>query len=375
MVVRPATGGMLEHVGLLSRGLVAAGREVEIAAPPASDVATQAHADGLTVHEIALVGPLDPVRDLPAVRALGRVITEGSFDLVHAHGFKAGLITRMALPRDCPPLVVTVHNHVLSRDDMSATRRSIYRAVERTTASRVSQYIAVSESIRRELIDGYGLNPEQVTVVRNGVDTSAFLREHDRARARSVLGIPDRDPVVGLAARFAAQKGLRHLVAAAPALIRAVPSIRIVIGGSGPLEGELREQATALGVIGSIMWPGRVTDMPSFLSALDVYVSPAETEAFGIALIEAAASGIPTVATDVGGVPEVVLDGLTGLLVPPRDPAALAEAVLRLLREPELASRLADAARKRAVIEFDPHVMVASTLAVYQAQMRSPHAR
>jgi glycosyltransferase involved in cell wall biosynthesis len=145
----------------------------------------------------------------------------------------------------------------------------------------------------------------------------------------------------------------------------------VVIGGSGPLEGELRSQAVALGVSDAIVWPGHVLDMPRFLSALDVFVSPATTEAFGIALIEAAAAGVPTIATRVGGVPEVILDGETGLLVAPHDSSALAQAIVGLLDDRHTAIKLAEHARRRAIMEFSPETMVDGTLAVYADAVRA----
>ncbi len=187
--------------------------------------------------------------------------------------------------------------------------------------------------------------------------------------------MPADAPVVGLAARFSAQKGLRDLVAATPELVRRVPGVRVVIGGSGPLESELRSQAMALGVADAIVWPGHVLNMPRFLSALDVFVSPATTEAFGIALIEAAAAGVPTIATRVGGVPEVILDGETGLLVAPHDPTALAQAIVGLLDDRHTAIKLAEHARRRAIMEFSPDAMVEGTIAVYEEALRAAARR
>ena len=368
MVVRPASGGMKQHVLALSRGLIGRGHEVQIAAPGASEIASAAREAGLTVHEIPLVGPLNPVQDPLAVRTLSRVIWDGKFDVVHAHGFKAGFIGRLAVRLagvGVRPFVMTAHNHVLTRTDTPATARWRYRTVERSLERYVTRYIAVSDSIRRELTEAYALPAEKVAVVRNGIDVGPFLVKHDREAARAALGVPADAPVVGLAARFSAQKGLRDLVAAVPELVRRVPGIRIVIGGSGPLEGALRGQAVALGVSDALVWPGHVPDMPEFLAALDVYVSPATTEAFGMALIEAAAADLPTVATRVGGVPEVIIDGETGFLVAPHDPSALASAIVGLLDDRKTACRLADAARERARTEFSPERMVDGTLAVY----------
>jgi glycosyltransferase involved in cell wall biosynthesis len=370
MVVRPASGGMKEHVLALSRGLSSRGSEVHIAAPGGSEIAKAATEAGFTVHEIPLVGPLNPVQDPRAVRALARIIYDGGFDVVHAHGFKAGFIGRLAVRlagAGVRPFVVTAHNHVLTRSDTSASARWRYRAVERSLERYVTRYIAVSDSIRQELTEAYALPPEKVVIVRNGVDVTPFLEPQDRAVAREAIGVPVDGQVVGLAARFSAQKGLRDLVAAVPELTRRVPGISVVIGGSGPLEGELRSQALSLGVADSLVWPGHIStpDVPRFLAALDVYVSPATTEAFGMALIEAAAAGVPTVATRVGGVPEVIIDGETGFLVAAHDPSALAQAIVCLLDDRKSAARLAAAARERARTEFSPQRMIDGTMAVY----------
>ena len=364
MVVRPASGGMKEHV----LGLVALGHGVEVAAPEDSDIFRAALASGLTARAIPLVGPLHPLKDPVAVSALRRLIASGGHDVVHAHGLKAGLVGRLATRFSTrAPFIVTAHNHVLERDETSGAAKVRYREVERALASQVARYIAVSDSIRRELVEGYGLSAERVVTIHNGIDSTPFLVVRDRSAARAALGVPDDVPVVGLAARFSTQKGLRHLLAALPEMRRTAPQLIAVIGGSGPLDSELREQAVALEVSGFVRWPGHVAEVAELLAALDVYVSPAETEALGMGLIEASAAALPIVATRVGGAGEVVVDGETGLLVPPRDPAALAHTTLALLGDPELGCTLGAAARARAITEFAIDRMVERTLGVYQA--------
>jgi glycosyltransferase involved in cell wall biosynthesis len=179
---------------------------------------------------------------------------------------------------------------------------------------------------------------------------------------------------LGLAARFSSQKGLRYLIAALADVRRAVPGSLLLLGGSGPLEGELREQAVALEVSSAIRWLGHIDDVPAFLATLDVYVSPSVTEALGLGLIEAGLAGVPAVATAVGGVSEVVVAEKTGLLVPPADPKALAGAITRLLTDRGFAKHLAAAARSRCLAEFDPQRMVDGTLAVYAGVLGMAHS-
>jgi len=371
MVVRPAAGGMKQHILALSRGLTERGHTVEFAVPARTDVAVAAREQGFVVHEVPIAGPLHPVKDPRAVAALRHIVHDGAFDLVHAHGFKAGFVGRLGTAlAGSTPFVVTAHNHVLRRRDTSPAARWRYRAVERALTGQVAHYIAVSESIRSELIDDYGIDAGRVTTVHNGVASAPFLAEQDRAACRATLGVPEEAPTLGLAARFSTQKGLRDLIAAFADVRAAVPGALLLLGGSGPLEGELREQAAALEVSSGIRWVGHVDDIPAFLATLDVYVSPSVTEALGIGLIEAALAGVPTVATDVGGVGEVVLAEQTGLLVPPADPRALARAIVRLFADRDFAHSLAAAARVRCRAEFDPERMVEATLAVYASALR-----
>ncbi len=312
------------------------------------------------------------MHDPRAVATLRRVVARGDFDIVHAHGFKAGLIGGIASAlAGSQPFIVTAHNHVVRREETSRFAKWRTRKVEHALTGGVAHYIAVSDSIKLELIEDFGLSPDRITTVHNGVAAAPFVAEQDGAACRAAFGVPPEAPTIGLAARFAQQKGIRHLIAALPEVRRAVPGTLLLLGGSGPLESELREQAAALEVSSAIRWVGHVDDMPAFLATLDVYVLPSGTEGLSLALIEAALAEVPTVATAVGGTPEIVLAEETGLLVPFADPSALARAIVRLLENRALARDLAAAARARCLVEFDPERMIESTIAVYMSALNA----
>lgn len=370
MVIRPAVGGMKEQMLALSRGLLERGYEVEVAGPGGSDVLLAAAEAGFATHDVPLVGPLHPLHDPRAMLALARIVRRGRFDVVHAHGFKAGFVGRLGgWLGHAPAIVVTAHNHVMYRDDISALTKWRYRAVERLLAPLTSRIVTVSDSLRDELVEAYCLPAEKIVTVHNGVDVAALLVPHDRASARAALGLPPDAPIAGTACRFAPQKGLRHLLDALPRVRELVPGALLVLGGDGPLAGELRDAARALGVDDAVVWPGMVADMPRFLAALDVYASSSLSEGLPLTLIEVAAAGVPTVATRAGGTPEVVLANETGLLVEPADGPALAEAIAALLLDPDRGARLAEVARARALAEFAPERMVERTAEVYSAAL------
>jgi glycosyltransferase involved in cell wall biosynthesis len=192
-------------------------------------------------------------------------------------------------------------------------------------------------------------------VIELGIDLDRF------GQGRSVLdGI-----VVGNVARLAEQKGHRDLIAAAPAVLERHPDARFAVAGDGELRAELEALARPLGE--QFTFLGERDDVPDLLASFDVFAYPSRFEGLCLAVIEAQAAGVPVVATPVGGIVENVVDGKTGLLVPPRDPVALAGAIVRILDDPELARALAERARPRVRERYTRQRMVERTLALYDS--------
>jgi len=365
-VVRPAAGGMKQHVLQLASGLVANGFESQIACPGDADIVQSALAAGIEVRPVPIVGPLSPVRDVEAVLALADVIRSGSFDLVHVHGSKAGLIGRVAaVLGGCRNVVMTVHNDVLGGSVGSRMRGWVERA-ERLLARRTSRVIAVSDALRDELVDTAGLDPALVVTIHNGIDLAPFLVPVDPLPVRDRYGVPRDALVFGCAARFAPQKGHDTLLAAAIPVLERVPNAYLLLAGDGPLLEPTRRLARASSVGERVLFPGFETDVRGMLAAIDVFVSAPVSEGLGMAAIEAMAAGRPVVSTRTGGVPEVVADGETGILAVPGDPAGLTEAMLRLARDPVARLAMGEAGRARAVEEFSEERMLERTANVYQ---------
>jgi glycosyltransferase involved in cell wall biosynthesis len=243
--------------------------------------------------------------------------------------------------------------------------RNVYIFLERRLAKRTSRIVTVSDALRCELLDVYGLPEGLVTTVHNGLDLAPFLAGGDRAAVRARYGVPADALLFGLAARFAPQKALEVLVEAAASVLAQEPRAWLVIAGDGPLLETVRTKARATGVRGRMLFPGFETDVPGLLSALDVYVTSSVTEGLSLALVEATAAGVPIVATNVGGNPEVVADGVTGTLVAPGKAAPLAAGIARLLKDPGLRRRMGEAGRARAVTEFSEATMLERTAALY----------
>jgi glycosyltransferase involved in cell wall biosynthesis len=374
-VVRPAVGGMKGHVMQIATGLDAYGYEAEIACPGDSDAIESALAAGLAVHPVPIAGPLSPFRDVEAVIVLADRIRHGAFDIVHAHGFKAGLVARVAsMFAGCPNRIVTVHNHVLYRD-IAAFTKWTYTAVERWLSHHTSRIIAVSDSLRDELLDAYGIDPALVVTVHNGLDLEPYTGTIDPGPVRDRYGLPREALVFGLAARFAPQKAMDVLVEAAVPVLERIPDAWLVVAGDGPLLEEVVRQASLTPVADRMLFPGFETDVRGLLGSIDVYVSAALSEGLPLATIEAMAAGLPVVSTRAGGTPEVVVDGETGLLAGPGDAQALGDAMLRMARDPVMRVAMGEAGRRRALEEFTETRMLDRTAEVYREVLCSTSPR
>jgi glycosyltransferase involved in cell wall biosynthesis len=364
-VVRPAAGGMKAHVLQLASGLGPHGYECHIACPGEADIVQPALAAGVEVRPVPIVGPLRPLRDLEAVLVVMDIVRQGRYDIVHAHGAKAGLVGRIgAILGGCHSRVMTIHNDVIG-GSLGPRSRQAYAAAERWLARHTSRIIAVSDALRDRAVSDLLLDPSLVVTVRNGLDISPYDTLVDPGPVRDRLGIPRDALVFGTVARFAPQKALDALVDAAVPVLERFENAWLVLAGDGPLLDAVRRQASVTPVGARILFPGYATDVPGLLPAFDVFVSSSSSEGMGIAIVEAMAARLPVVATGVGGVPEVVVDGETGSLVQAGDAEAMAEAMIRLGRDAALRIAYGDAGRARAVAEFGEEGMLERTARIY----------
>lgn len=348
LLTRMNVGGPARHVVHLATQL-GSEFEVHVASGPAPSDEGSFVDPRVPVLPVSLGRAPSPSRDLRALTQVRSLIRAGDFDVVHTHMAKAGAIGRLAAmsvdPR--PRLVHTFHGHVLD-GYFSAPAAQAYLRIERWLARRTDVLVAVSDQTRDRLLDlGVGA-PSQWRVIRPGSDLDPFLAaEPGRGCHRTRLGVPPDATLVAAIGRLAPVKDHRTLIEAI-----AQVNAHLVIGGDGPLRPELEEFVRRLGIAERVHFAGWQRDVPSLLSEVDVVALTSTSEGTPLALIEAQAAGLPVVATDVGGVRDIIVEGRTGFLVKCGDVGSIAAAIERLAADPELRTRLGAAGRTRVVENY-----------------------
>jgi len=386
-VLGTSGGGTGAHVAMLAAGLAARAEPAAVFGPARTDRDFR-FSDTATFVPAEIADRPRPAQDLRTVIRLRRLLSAGGFDVVHAHGMRAGALAAIALraqmprtrllstrahllraPR--PALVVTVHNAPVAGGAVGG----IYRALELVVARGADSVLCVSADLEARMRAagarrvGAAVVPAAVVpaavvpavvVPASVVPAPALVAEPVPAAATDS---PARAPVVLAVGRLATQKGFGTLIAAAAHWSDIEPRPRLMIVGEGPLEADLKAQAAALGV--AVEFTGRRTDVPALLAAAAVFALPSNWEGQALILQEALRAGVPIVATRTGGNPALTGED-AALLVPSGDPVRLAEAVRAVLGDPALAGRLRKAALDRARSLPDEAAAVSAALSEYR---------
>ncbi len=342
--------GGARQVLYIVEGLAARGVTNLLACPAGSEMARQQPA-GTRVVAMKMGGD----GDLGMVSRLASLIRAERPDLVHLHSRRGadtwgGLAAKLA----GVPCVLS------RRVDNPESRLAVaikYRLYDHV--------ITISEGIRQVLLSE-GLAADRVSCVRSAVDATPYLAPVDRAAFCAEFGLPADALVAGVVAQLIPRKGHRYLLAALPALLARHPRLQVLIFGQGPLEAELRAEVEAAGLAGAVHFTGFRHDLPRWLGGLDLLVHPADMEGLGVSLLQASAAAVPIVTSRAGGLPEAVQDGVTGILCPPGDVAALGAAIDRLAGDPALRARYGAAGRARILAEFSIDAMVDGNLRIYR---------
>lgn len=321
-----------------------------------------------------LVHPISPIRDLAVVARLASALA--GTDLVHTHSSKAGVLGRLAARwAGVRAVVHTVHGWSFNDVQSRAVRRA-YVELERAAARITDRLICVAEADRaRGLAEGIG-HEGQYVVLRSGIEPAAYMAPPGvRERVRAELGFVGDEVVVGAIGNLKPQKAPLDLVAAARLAVQRDRRVRFIVAGDGPLRAETERAIAAGGLQGVVRLLGWREDVPELLAAMDLFLLTSRFEGLPRAALQAIAASVPVIATDTGGISEIVHDAESGYLVGVGDVAAAAERVVCLAADPVLRSRIARAARNRLGAEFDIGTLVGRLERLYDELLGRPPVR
>lgn len=266
-------------------------------------------------------------------------------DLIHAHEFRANVFGAIVAKLCGIPLVGTVHGKNYYPDHVK--RRMAYRWV-----STAAKMVAVSEDLRRFLQDQVGVHRDRVARIYNGVDMPERMSRERVAQFRSDLGIQPSEFTLGIVGSLYPVKGHTYLFDAFRSVLKLHPKTKLLVVGQGDLEDSLKRQVLELGIDHAVSFLGLRNDVPSILAALDLFVLPSLSEGLPVALLEAMSAAVPVVASSVGGTPEIVQDGQSGLLVSPKNAPELADRILEIINNRDKSKLLGERGRERVAKEF-----------------------
>jgi glycosyltransferase involved in cell wall biosynthesis len=376
LVARLNMGGPALHVAHLTKGLEPRGYETTLAAGQIGrgegSMSFVAEELGVEVHPIPqLQRDISPFYDAESVTSIVRLIRRLRPQILHTHTAKAGAIGRFAALASGaarPPIVVhTFHGHVL-RGYFDPVRTAMFRTIERRLARSTTRLVAVSPEVRDDLVALGVAAPERFSVIRLGIplDERVASSDESRSRLRALFGVPEERFVVGWIGRMTAIKRVEDVLLAFGELRARGVDATLCLVGDGPDREGIEQRAHELGLARHILSVGYQRDVGPYYAFVDALLLTSANEGTPVVAIEALAARRPVVATRVGGVPDVVDDGVDGLLVPVGDVSGMAEALERLARNPALRARMGEAGSERVVPRYRVERLVDDVDALYR---------
>jgi glycosyltransferase involved in cell wall biosynthesis len=346
--------------------------KIIVAAVPGGELEQGVRQLGIRFH------PVDLARrfSLKPVFQIRDIIRSNRICLVHSQGARADFFVRVAGKISGVRHIICTIAMPVEGFDVGSLRKMIYRFMDRVSGGYVEHFIVVSDSLKQLLVEKRGIPEPKVARIYNGIELGEYrpnLKEvrSQKSEVRREFGLGDDVPVIGAIGRMVWQKGFEYLIKAIPAITKEFLEAKVLIVGEGPLKGRLEALGVRLKVKKNLVFTGFRSDVKEILSAIDILVIPSVLEGFPMITLEGMAMAKPIVATNIEGITEQITNGENGILVPPRDPSALAKAIIGLLRNRETARRMGLAARKKTGQEFSVEKMVSETEKLYLSLLNS----
>ena len=304
---------------------------------------------------------------LPLIK-LHRIIKDKQIDIVHGQGARAELYARIASGLCGVKYVSTVQMPVEGYN-VGYLKKFLYQTFDRFSERFVDYFLVVSSVLKENMIEVHGIPPDKIIKIYNGIETDYYNpvgNEEMRYKIRREFAVNDGDILIASLGRLVWQKGFEYFLQSIPAIVKDIPHARFMLVGDGPLKRDLENLVVAKDVRNKLIFTGYRSDIRDMLAAIDIVVIPSILEGFPMITLEAMAMEKPLVATAIDGITEQISNGIEGLLIPPKEPAALAQAIKRLVDDPVCANALGKNARKRVAKEFTVQQMIIETVKIYE---------
>lgn len=362
-IVRPSQGGIRSHLRLLCRELLHFGHTIHIVAPLGfrlEDIPGSISGE-ISIHSASILSKPNVISDLRAALKIARIAKE--VDVMHAHGVRAAWIGAMACQLCAKPLVFTAHNLC------PPPRRDFSSKLIRWALHQCDEVIGVSNAVITSL-RSYVSDGSNFRVIANGVDLQEIDAMIDVNSSWTQLGMkfePQSTMIIAAAGRLEPEKGYDYLLHAASLIHPMYPEVTFLIMGDGSEKNRLSGLIPGYGLTQNVLMPGRMRNIPALFAKSQLVVVPSISEGQGITALEAMAARRCVVASDTGGLSETIEDGVTGVLTPPGDPHAMADAIVRLITNDELRDRMGKSGRLRVERYYTSRMMTVHTESVYQS--------
>jgi len=360
-IVRKSEGGIKKH--LLSLVRLLDKNRYEVAVLCSFDEKTQEYLKrlGIAVYNVGIGDGLSLKKDYRAIRFVQKAIYEFKPDIVHMHGAKASFVGRIACFAMPVKTVVTVHNFA-NYDNMNFYKKKLLLSLTKVLDKKTHQFIAVSKALKEDLVVNQKIEKNKIKVVYNCIDTSFY--EETTLNLKEKFNLPQDSFIVGSIARLIPAKGVQDLIKAASILKNI--NAYFFVAGDGPFKEELQKMIESLNLKDRFFLLGYRNDIPSFLRNLDLFVLPSHEEGFGISVIEALNEGISIIATKVGGIPEIIQDGVEGILVEKENSEELANAIEKILKDEKLRKNMSVKGKESAK-KYSCDKMIGQMQQIYEA--------
>jgi glycosyltransferase involved in cell wall biosynthesis len=358
-VAATTTGGVGLNILLLAKYLNKERFAISVAVALGSPLDEEFRKQGVEIYPIHMSREPHCLRNIVGLYELWKLIGSKKFAIVHTHTSVGGALGRIAAKARRVPIVLwTIHGWAFNYP-MGILSQRVFRLIERFLDYFTDHYVAVSRDMREVGIQAGVTIPEKVSIIYHGIESEPWNTPKHDDNLREVWGIgEDIFSVVGNIARLEPQKAIDDFLKAARIVKEQIPNVKFLVVGDGPLRAHMERLAAQLGIADNVFFTGWQKDVPAYLDMFDVLCISSRWEGFPFLLLEAMTSKTPVVATRGGGIPEMVEDGKTGLLVPPASPAALAQGIIKLITNKGRAQEMGEASKKRVQQQFSIAQMI-----------------